>query len=157
MPTQLHDMLMAYEWAYEHASEIGGDQSKYFSFGGSAGGTLALGVALKLIDAGKRSMIAGVVSLVPSTLHPENVPEAFKAKYKAAEENKDAPVLDGESLKFFMGKPLPVNSFYVVPMTLTRISCTDARRALTDDLSQMLLVRQRTKQTPTSVRRCIRS
>ena len=80
------------------------------------------------------------MSLVPSVLHPDNVPEAFKAKYKAAVENKDAPVLDGESLKFFMGKPLPVNSLYVVPMTLTRISGTDGRRALTNNLSQMLLV-----------------
>ena len=102
---------MAYEWAYEHASEIGGDQSKYFSFGGSAGGCIALGVAPKLIDAGKRSMIAGVVSLAPFTVHPDKVPEAFKAKYKSAEENAiGAPILDGEALKFFLGMPSAVTS-----------------------------------------------
>lgn len=54
IPGALADLLRAYEWAYEHVLEIDGEQSRVFVASASCGGALALGITLRLIEAGKR-------------------------------------------------------------------------------------------------------
>ena len=45
VPTQLEDTLTVYKWARQNVTSIGGDPTKFFTIGGSAGGALALEVA----------------------------------------------------------------------------------------------------------------
>lgn len=107
LPQAQQDCLYAFGWAYDHASEFGGDSSRTFSFGGSAGGALALGVAVALVENGSRSKIAGTVALVPVTLHPDNVPDRFKPAYKSYQENaKDVPFIDKAGMMYFFGMDL---------------------------------------------------
>ncbi len=95
----------AEEQAWHNAEKLGGDQSKYFSIGGSAGGGLAIGLALKIIDAGARSHISGVVAMAPVTAHYKHVPAEYKTSFKAWEENKvDVPVIDRAVMETFYGK-----------------------------------------------------
>jgi len=103
LPTQLEDTLSVYKWAHQNASSFGGDPSKFFTVGGSAGGSLALGVANRLVkDSSKRDMIKGVAAIVPATLHYDNVPEEYKQLYKAYEENAtDVPIIDKKSMQTF--------------------------------------------------------
>jgi versiconal hemiacetal acetate esterase len=91
--------------AWQAAEELGADQHKYFSAGGSAGGGLALSIAEKLIADGKAGHIQGIVALVPIILHYLNVPEEFKSMYKAYGENAEGvPIIDKDIMKTFFGK-----------------------------------------------------
>lgn len=74
--------------------------------GGSAGATLALTVANRIVkDPSKRDNCKGCVALVPCVLHPDNVPEEYKADYNSYAENaKDVPMLDAESMKTFFNE-----------------------------------------------------
>ncbi|TKA74716.1 hypothetical protein B0A49_02415 [Cryomyces minteri] len=103
MPAMLDDTLTAYKWAWHNAESFGGDQSKFFSIGGSAGGALALAVANKIVsNPAVRGHIQGIVAIVPATLHPDNVPSEYQSMYKAYEENGvDAPIIDKESMITF--------------------------------------------------------
>ena len=103
MPTQLNDTLAVYKWAHENAESIGGDSTKFYTIGGSAGGGLALEVANRLVkDPSKRNNIKGVAAIVPVALHFDNVPAEYKSLYKSYEENeKDVPIIDKNSMKIF--------------------------------------------------------
>ena len=102
-PAQLQDTLTVYKWARQNASSIGGDATKFYSIGGSAGASLALQVANKLVaDPSKRDGIRGVAAIVPATLHFDHVPEEHKSEYKAYTENeKGVPIIDKESMRIF--------------------------------------------------------
>jgi versiconal hemiacetal acetate esterase len=54
--------------------------------GASAGGGMAFGVVLRLIDDGLASSVAGLVAQVPVTVHPDLVPADLKSKYKSFDE-----------------------------------------------------------------------
>jgi versiconal hemiacetal acetate esterase len=103
MPTQLQDTLTVYRWAHGNASSIGGDSTKFYTIGGSAGGALALEVANRLVkDPSKRDNIKGVAAIVPVALHWSNVPDEYKSMYKAYEDNKsNVPIIDQESMRIF--------------------------------------------------------
>lgn len=105
VPTQLQDTLSVYKWAHQNASSYGGDQNKFFTIGGSAGGGLALEVCNRLVkDSSKRSMIKGVAAIVPLTLHYDHVPEKYKSMYTAYNDDEngvEAPVINKESMKIF--------------------------------------------------------
>jgi len=102
-PAQFMDSLAVYKWAWYNASSIGGDQSKFFSIGGSAGGTLALALANFIVAKPEiRSHIAGCVAIVPATLHWDNVPSEYAHMYKAYTENaSDVPIIDKSSMETF--------------------------------------------------------
>jgi versiconal hemiacetal acetate esterase len=80
-PAGLDDCVTAYKWTLENAESLGGVPGKVFIGGGSAGGGLTFGVALRLIDDGLATSIAGLVTQVPVTVHPDLVPEDLKSKY----------------------------------------------------------------------------
>jgi versiconal hemiacetal acetate esterase len=88
-PAALDDCTDAYLWAVANAAELGTRNTKIAIIGGSAGGNLAIGSALKLTDEGKGDGIGGVVALVPVTVHPDAVPADLKGKYTSYEENAE--------------------------------------------------------------------
>ncbi|KAJ3543478.1 hypothetical protein NM208_g3559 [Fusarium decemcellulare] len=101
-PAHLEDAVTLYEWVYNNAQRIGGDHSRIFAMGTSAGGALALAVTRK-VALGQASIPAdsckGMVVLCPVTLHPLNVPAKYQAVYQSYEEKKEnVPVVDQTSL-----------------------------------------------------------
>jgi acetyl esterase len=70
-PAGVEDCLAATEWVLEHVAELGGDGSRVFVAGDSAGGTMAAVVALLLRDKmpGGVTGPAGQILLYPVTAH----------------------------------------------------------------------------------------
>ncbi|KAF5623083.1 sterigmatocystin biosynthesis lipase esterase STCI [Fusarium sp. NRRL 52700] len=101
-PTHLEDAVTLYEWAFNNAETIGGNRSKMFTIGTSAGGCLALAVTRKVVLGQTKlptDAITGVVALCPVAFHPRNVPAKFQAKHSSYKEHKDnVPIVDEESL-----------------------------------------------------------
>lgn len=104
-PAQLDDSLTAFKWvrfpanitspssfrsnpthltspkqARNNATKFGGDSSKLFTIGASAGGGLALSVANELIKSGSGSQIAGIVAMVPVAAHPDSIASEYKSQ-----------------------------------------------------------------------------
>ncbi|KAF2280133.1 alpha/beta-hydrolase [Westerdykella ornata] len=100
-PQQLNDTFEAYKWLHANADKFHGDPSRFFAFGSSLGGGIAVGVALKLIDENLGHLVRGVVALCPALLHPEFVPDEFAPLFKAYEETVDAPLQNSESMMKF--------------------------------------------------------
>jgi versiconal hemiacetal acetate esterase len=88
--------------AWHNAEKLGGDQSKFFTTGGSAGGGLALTVADQIIKSGKKDYIQGIVAMVPIAAHPESIPAEYKSQYTAYTENATGvPVIDADTMRIF--------------------------------------------------------
>lgn len=89
--------------AHANASSFGGDPKKFYTIGGSAGGGLALSIANKVVkDPELKDSLKGIVALVPVAAHWETVPQKYKDKYKAYEDNKSGtPIIDKESMETF--------------------------------------------------------
>lgn len=102
-PAGLNDCLEAFNWTFENAETIGGKPGQLFIIGASAGGGSAFGTALKLVDAGKGNRIAGVVSQVPVTVHPDAVPENLKTQYTSYEEKAESTVNSQSAMLTFWG------------------------------------------------------
>lgn len=110
--------------AWNAASELGGDQTRYFALGGSAGGALSFGIAERLIADGKRSQISGIVALVPATLHPSNIPEEYVSAYTATNDNvEDTPVINRKTMKTFYRK-LPHLPRYILDADISQTLST---------------------------------
>jgi versiconal hemiacetal acetate esterase len=90
---------------FENADKYGGNKSKFYTIGSSAGGCLALTTANKLVENPEtRSSIHGVVALVPPTTHPDNVPSEYISMYKPYTENTDnTPIIDRSSMETYFG------------------------------------------------------
>jgi versiconal hemiacetal acetate esterase len=91
--------------AFENVDKYGGNKSKFYTIGSSAGGCLALTTANKLVENPEtRPSIHGVVALVPPTTHPTNVPSEYISMYKSYTENADgAPIIDRSSMETYFG------------------------------------------------------
>ncbi|KAH8695376.1 lipase/esterase-like protein [Talaromyces proteolyticus] len=100
-PVQLEDAVEAWTWAYENAPILGGDRTKYFTIGQSAGGTLALATVNRLIALGRKSEAKGVAALVPFVIHPQNVPLSYADKYTSFHECADGPVNTASAMNIF--------------------------------------------------------
>ncbi|KAI1275972.1 alpha/beta-hydrolase [Xylaria sp. FL0933] len=100
-PAQIDDVLNAYVWAYEICEQLGGRKDKCFLIGASIGGGLALAAAFKLIERGMKSTLAGIVALAPITMHPEYVPDEFKADFVAYTENAEGPLISRAAMYNF--------------------------------------------------------
>lgn len=81
-PGLINDCYKDLQWTLDHAEEIGGIAGSIFTSEVSAGGQLALGLALKAID-----QDLGIAQ-VPATIHPAAVPLELKSKYTSMEEHK---------------------------------------------------------------------
>jgi versiconal hemiacetal acetate esterase len=87
--------------AHDSADELGGDKNKIFCFGCSAGGTLSLATAHKLIELGKGDALRGVINCAGGAIHPDLVPDRFRAKYNAMTEcdTDGVPVIDAATTR----------------------------------------------------------
>ncbi|ESZ92801.1 hypothetical protein SBOR_6817 [Sclerotinia borealis F-4128] len=120
LPVMLDDSVTAYEWAYDHSSELGADPTQTFTIGASAGGGLALTVANDLIAAGKRNHIQGIVAMVPVAAHPTSVPAAYKLHYQSYNENAaDVPIINLETMDTFFAA---VDADFHDPRTFVTLS-----------------------------------
>jgi len=100
-PAPLDDCVTAFNWTVENAASLGGAAGKVFIAGASAGGGLALGTALRLIDEGLGSSVVGVVAQVPVAIHPDLVPAELKSKYTSYDEHKEHTINSKSSMYAF--------------------------------------------------------
>ncbi|KAF2097659.1 hypothetical protein NA57DRAFT_66311 [Rhizodiscina lignyota] len=114
-PTAVNDSWDALKWAHENAKTLGADPSKGFIIGGaSAGANISSIIALLARDEGISPPITGVSLFSPVVVHPEAVPEKYKALYKSYEQCRDAPVLDKKAMDFLLDlyKPIPTSPLF---------------------------------------------
>lgn len=101
-PVPVHDSYDAFKWAVAHASSIGADASKGLIVAGvSAGANMAATISHLYRDEGGNPPLTGVYLSIPSLLSPEAVPEKYKSQYLSRDQNKDAPILNEGSIRFF--------------------------------------------------------
>lgn len=105
-PAALDDCLTAYHWIIKNTGYLNTTLGQVFTIGGSAGGGLALGVALKLIDAGLGETVKGVVSLVPVTVHPDACPAELKSEFTSYDVNAENTMNTTSAMRAFFGKML---------------------------------------------------
>ncbi|KAL5345275.1 hypothetical protein ACLOAV_009645 [Pseudogymnoascus australis] len=99
----LEDCVAGYEWSWENAATLGGDQDLVFAIGESAGACLALQVTNTLIDAGRKSKVQGVVVLCPITAHPTTIPERYRNIYSSYGDNaKNVPLVNKTVMETFI-------------------------------------------------------
>lgn len=85
----------------KNAASIGADPTQGFLLGGvSAGANITAVVAQKAQDEGLSSPLTGLWLSVPLVFPSlDHVPEKYKDQWFSHEQNKDAPILDGEAIK----------------------------------------------------------
>ncbi|KAI0757822.1 alpha/beta-hydrolase [Daedaleopsis nitida] len=101
-PTAHEDCYSALKWVATHASELRLSLAKGFLVGcDSAGGNLAAATALRARDDpffADKHRLTGQYLREPVLLHPEAVPEAYRAELRSYAENADAPLLDSKAM-----------------------------------------------------------
>ncbi|KAB8242361.1 Alpha/Beta hydrolase protein [Aspergillus flavus] len=107
-PGALNDGVIAALWALSRY-----ENQPLILMGTSAGGNLAFGTALRLIDQDMADKVSGVVALAPITVHPDAVPEHLKEQYTAYEENAELTVNSRAAMQvFFDCYKAPVDDVY---------------------------------------------
>ncbi|KAF2119701.1 Alpha/Beta hydrolase protein [Lophiotrema nucula] len=100
-PGLIDDCWKGLQWTLKNSKVLGGVEGKIFTAGVSAGGQLALGLALKAVDEGLGGSLVGVVALVPATVHPDGVPSNLKAKYTSYNEHDGHTINTGSAMRAF--------------------------------------------------------
>lgn len=100
-PAALDNCVTAFKWILQNASSLGGTIGTAFICGASAGANLAFGTALRLIDEGLGTSVAGVVAQVPVSIHPDLVPEELKPRYTSYEEHAEHTVNSNSAMRAF--------------------------------------------------------
>lgn len=103
-PGLINDCWKGFQWTLKNATTLGGIKGKIFTAGVSAGGQLALGIALKAIDEGYGDALVGVIAQVPATIHPDGVPKELKSKWTSYQEHAEHTINSAEAMKSFWGK-----------------------------------------------------
>jgi versiconal hemiacetal acetate esterase len=103
-PGLMDDCWKGFQWTLKNAKDLGGVEGKIITSGVSAGGQLALGIALKAVDEGYKDALVGVVALVPATVHPEGVPEELKSKWTSYEEHAEHTIDTKSAMETFWGE-----------------------------------------------------
>lgn len=89
----------------ENAKSLGINPEKGLLVGGeSSGADLALCVSVLSRDAKLSPPLTGVYAPVTSALNPETIPSQYKDRFISMEQNKDAPCLNAESIKFIRSR-----------------------------------------------------
>lgn len=107
-PIALSDCVEGAGWCIENSEMLECMKGRIVIMGKSAGGSLALGTALKLIDGGRGANIVGVVACQPCTVHPNNLPPGEAESYKSYDENSTNTVNTKAGMMAFYGLPLPL-------------------------------------------------
>jgi len=116
-PVALNDCYAGAIWAVNHLGKAIEQKQKIIMIGTSAGGGLALGTALKLLDEGLEESLQGVVALAPVTCNPDAVPPEFKSRYVSYDEN-DNTTINSKSAMFttFKTYGAPPEDHYTSPL-----------------------------------------
>jgi versiconal hemiacetal acetate esterase len=96
-------------------------------FGCSAGGSLSLGTAHKLIELGRKGQLKGVMNLAGGAVHERHVPVHLQHLYKSMAENAEGvPITDRQATHIINCETTrPVT----IVLALTHLnSCCRARR-----------------------------
>lgn len=101
-PTGLDDVCNAYQYMHETATNHGGDPTKKFIMGGSAGGSLTAAVALKYATNPELKAV-GFCTFCLSSCEPSALPEAYKSRY-TPELYSDAPMIGNDIMRQARGK-----------------------------------------------------
>ncbi|KAF2790604.1 hypothetical protein K505DRAFT_282308 [Melanomma pulvis-pyrius CBS 109.77] len=121
-PGLINDCWKGFQWTLQNAKALGGLEDKIFTTGTSAGGQLALGIALKAIDEGFGDSVVGVVAQVPATVHPDGVPEGLKSNYTSMKEHDDHTINTGSAMfAFWEAFGPPPTDPYASPLLHNRI------------------------------------
>lgn len=100
-PGLIGDCWKGLKWTLNSAKALGGNEGEIFTAGVSAGGQLALGLALKAIDEGLGGALIGVIALVPATVHPKGVPEELKSKWTSYKEHAEHTINSESAMNSF--------------------------------------------------------
>jgi versiconal hemiacetal acetate esterase len=87
--------------AYNNASTLNGDRGCYFTVGQSAGGSLALALARRLIVLGRKHEVKGISAIAPFVVHPDGVPSRYTTQYRAFDELGDGPIITKQAMTHF--------------------------------------------------------
>ncbi|CAK4031928.1 Versiconal hemiacetal acetate esterase [Lecanosticta acicola] len=101
-PAGFDDCVDAAKWCIENAKSLGNQRSKVLLMGVSAGATLALATALKLLHDHRTGEVEGVVACQPLTLHPDGVPEEFQSMYTSYDEHATHTINTKAAMKTFL-------------------------------------------------------
>ncbi|KAJ5171500.1 uncharacterized protein N7500_004283 [Penicillium coprophilum] len=110
-PHSLNDCVEATLWTLNHFAI-----SSVILMGGSAGASLAFGVALKLVDSGLGDKVRGILALVPCTVHPDAVPDDKKESFTSYQEHAMHTVNTLPAMKCFLDSygPSPDDKYFSV-------------------------------------------
>ena len=103
-PAAFNDCVEGAKWCLANAENLGARKGKIVIMGKSAGGSLALGTALKLFDEGLGDHIQGVIPCQPCAAHPETVPSVYRSKFTAYDENAENTVNTKKGMLAFYGE-----------------------------------------------------
>ncbi|RDW91626.1 hypothetical protein BP5796_02791 [Coleophoma crateriformis] len=97
-PAAHDDAKRSLSWVIANATALGVSPEKIYTMGTSAGGQMALSLALSSLDS--KYNIKGVVALVPVTVHPDAIPAELKSEF-TPEKNPHCSLLSYESMAVF--------------------------------------------------------
>lgn len=102
-PAGLNDCVEGAKWCIEHAENLGAKTGPIVIVGKSAGGCLAFGVTLRLIDEGRGGDVLGIVPCQPITIHPDALPEEYKSRFTSYDENAENTVNTKKGMQALLG------------------------------------------------------
>ncbi|KAF2669342.1 alpha/beta-hydrolase [Microthyrium microscopicum] len=122
-PAGLDDCLNAFTWTVKNSESLGGTPGKAFIAGASAGGGSSFGLALRLIDDGRKDEVVGIVGEVPCLIHPDAVPEKWRSKYTSYDEHAEHTVNTNSAMRaFWDAYGSPAKDKYANPLLHDRLA-----------------------------------
>ncbi|KAK5224296.1 hypothetical protein LTR47_009907 [Exophiala xenobiotica] len=104
-PYALNDSFDALKWCKAHGKSIGINTERIIVGGTSAGGNLAVGLALRSRDEGITGIV-GQVLCIPALCHPDFFPRD-KFKLESYEASADAAIVSGKLMRWFWNLYMP--------------------------------------------------
>ena len=101
-PTGPNDAYDALKWTAANMESFGGNPTKGFVVGGvSAGANFSAVVSHLYRDDNMNPPLTGIYLSVPAVLAESEVPEKYKSRYLSRQQNENAPVLGGGTVRMF--------------------------------------------------------
>ncbi|ODQ73389.1 hypothetical protein LIPSTDRAFT_3711 [Lipomyces starkeyi NRRL Y-11557] len=110
-PTGINDAWDAFNWIAANVASLGANPAAGFIVGGSsAGANISIVLSHLARDSKIIPPLTGVYLGIPLVVHHDAVPPQYLTHYKSFAQNKDAPILNEESIRFLEGQLEPVPS-----------------------------------------------